>query len=388
MEKQIIKVLCICLVITASCVTRFIPETGTDPQLYVVEGMITDEQGAQTITISKSIPLGSEAKLNPVRYCDVYITDNTGKVYTLSEMAAGTYVTNPAFKGEAGRTYTLNININHLQMPGNKKILDYTLRSLPMLMQSVPKIDSLYYEKIQLSTEEGYPKNGQGCKILLNTSDKNSSCKYYRWDYKETWKMIAPVYQRTVHYICWITENSTDINVKAIGNLNENNINKHPIKLVSNESDRLSVRYRIEVNQYSINENEYNYWNNLEKISESTGNIYDRIPSSVTGNIFCPGRPEIQILGYFSVSAKTTKTLYVPGPFQGQVYPYSHCTENYVERTLEDTYWPPIGLFDYAGISYWIVEFAVDHYITTDDKGCIDCTVRGTSTMPSFWKDN
>ncbi len=386
MKKYLDKVLFLLLVTASGCVTQFIPETGVDPELFVVEGMITNQQGQQSVKISKSIPIGSEASFNPVRTCNVFITDNVGNNYPLTITTSGTFVTSETFKGEIGRKYMLHIDIYHIQQPGNKKIVDFSLKSTQMEMLPVPKIDSLYYEKIQLSTADGFPKNGEGCKILLNTSDPSGKCRFYRWDYNETWKIIAPLYQRTRSNICWINTNSDHIDVKAAGNLNDSKINQHLIKFFSNESDRLSVRYRIEVNQYSVTENEYDYWNNLEKLSEGSGTIHDRIPSSIEGNMFCFGKPEVQVLGYFSVSAKSTGSIYINGPFQGLVFPYYHCTENYQERAPSD-YWPPPGLFDYDGIRYWIVEFTDDHYIITDDQTCIDCTLRGTNIKPSFWVD-
>jgi hypothetical protein len=377
------------IIIISSCVKQFIPETGTDPDLIVVEGLITDQPGRQAVKISRSIPLGIEANYNPERGCNVWITDDTGAKYQLTESVDGAYLTSADFSGIVGRKYILNIEVIHYTQPFNRKVIDFTLQSSPVEMLPVPDIDSLYYEKVQIKEENGFPFPGEGCQIFLNTADPTDECKYYRWDYTETWKIVTPSYQRSINRICWITNKSDDINAKTVTGMNENRIDHQRIKFISNESDRLSERYRIQVNQYSVNEEEYNYWSDLEKITEQSGNFYDIMPSSVSGNIYCPGNPDRQVLGYFSVSSVKSKVLYIDELFKGLVDPYRDCTKDTLRN--DGSPFPPEGFFDYDGILYWLVELNTtsnpSYLITTLDKGCVDCTTRGTTVKPDFWTE-
>lgn len=374
----------------SGCVKQFIPDTGVDPDLIVVEGLITDQPGAQAVKISRSIPLGLEADYNPVRGCSVWITDDIGTVYNLNESTNGTYLTNADFSGTIGRKYTLNIEVVHYDLVFHRRIVDMTLQSFPVEMLPVPDIDSLYYEKVLLTEENGFLFTGEGCQIFLNTTDPNDECKYYRWDYIETWKIVTPPYQRAINRICWVTNNSDDINAKTVDGLNENRIERLKVKFISNESDRLSERYRIQVNQYSLSEEEYNYWSDLEKITERSGSFYDKIPSAISGNIHCIGNANCQILGYFSVSAKKSKVLYIDEFFRGLADPYRHCVKDTL-RNDGGSPFPPAGIFDFDGIYYWIIEYNTtshpQYLITTEDRGCVDCTVRGTTEQPDFWTD-
>jgi hypothetical protein len=376
------------IVVISGCVKQFVPETGVDPDLIVVEGLITDQPGAHTVKISRSIPLGTEADFNPVRGCHVWITDDIGTRYQLTESLNGTYLTNADFSGIVGRKYTLNIEVMRYDKRFNRWIVDLVLQSSPVEMLPVPDIDSLYYEKVQIREENGFPFPGEGCQIFLNTADPTERCRYYRWDYTETWKIVTPLYQRTINRICWITNNSDDINAKTVTGLNENRIERLKVKFISNGSDRLSERYRVQVNQYSVNEEEYNYWSDLEKITEQSGNFYDRIPSSVSGNIHSPGNPDRQVLGYFSVSAKKSKVLYIDEYFKGLLDQYNHCVEDTIRKEPGAPF-PPESIIDYDGILYWIIELNTTSYpqylILTDDKGCVDCTARGTIVKPDFW---
>jgi len=380
----------ILLLAVSGCVEEFLPESASDPKLYVVEGLITDQPGSQGVRVSKSVPLGKSLDLNPVNGCNVWITNDLGNKYPLTGAPGGMYFTSNDFRAIVGRIYSVNIEVKRYDVPTRKMVTDFTIQSIPAELLPVPPIDSLYYQKEALTAENGFPVEGEGCQVLLNTSDPANKSRFFRWDYSETWKIQAPTYQKTINSVCWITNNSDEINAKAVTGLSENKIKAQKVKFISNQSDRLSVRYRIQVNQYSLNENEFNYWSDLEKITQQSGNFYDITPASVNGNLFIVGNPDRQVLGYFSVSAKSSKVMYIDDYFKKLVDPYRDCLKDSILRDELNPF-PPPGLLEYAGNDYWIVEVDLgkppNYIITTDNKGCIDCTVRGTKVKPDFWKE-
>jgi hypothetical protein len=364
------------LLIISGCITQFVPETDEDQDLIVVEGLITDKPEVNKIKLSRSMPLGKKAILKPLKGCTVYIEDDHGDTYLLNESdASGTYVTNPAtFTGVIGRKYTLHINTN------NSTTTHYSYQSLPMQLEAVPPIDSLFYEKVTIKEKDKYSGPWEGCQVYLNTFDPQGLCKYYRWEYIETWKFQLPYY--VTNQTCWITNNSKEIYIKNTSVLTEDRISRLPLKFISNESDRLAVRYSIFVNQYSVGEDEFSYWEKLRNISQEVGSLYDITPASIPGNIFCVEDPAEQVLGYFSVSARTSKRIYIDENFKGLVNLYSDC--------VSDT------IFGNAPIpnlnsSVWIIEdqsYAMPPYkVLTDKKYCADCTTRGSTTKPDFWDD-
>jgi hypothetical protein len=182
---------------------------------------------------------------------------------------------------------------------------------------------------------------------------------------------------------CWITNNSNKITIKNTSVLAEDKVARLPLIFISNETDRLSERYSILVNQYSISEDEYTYWEKLQNISEEVGSLYDITPSSIPGNIFCVEDPGEQVLGYFSVSAKTSKRIYIDESFRGLVDLYGVCPLDTI-----------VGGAAIPGLNSW-VWVIVDHplpppgyKVITERKFCADCTVRGSTIKPDFWDDN
>ena len=190
-----------------SCITQFIPHTTEDKQLLVVEGLITDQPGVNTIKLSRSSPLGTRNVAMPVKGCTVSISDDLGNTFSLTETVPGTYVTNPAiFQGAIGRKYILHINTNG---PTN----NHNYESYPAEMKPVPPIDSVYYEKVTIAEYNGSASQ-EGCQVYLNTHDPTSQCKYYRWEYIETWKIVLPYY--VTNNTCWVSDNSDLINIKEL----------------------------------------------------------------------------------------------------------------------------------------------------------------------------
>jgi hypothetical protein len=358
-------------ILLTGCITKFTPETTEDKKILVVEGLITDQPGINTIKLSRSTPLGTRIKAEPVTKCTVSLSDNNGNTYILKESVSGTYVTDPAkFRGQTGQIYTLSIKADN-----------YTYQSYPAEMKYVPPVDSLYYEKVVLGQYGGF-NTAEGCQIYLNTGDPSNRCKFYRWEFSETWEFRLPYNEIVVpNNRCWLSDNSDMINIKSTSALEENKIKKYPLTYISNMTDRLSEKYSILVTQYSLTEDEFNFWEKIQKLSEQTGSLYDKIPSAIPSNIYCVDDPGQTVAGYFSVSASSSKRMFIKDNFAGLVNLYINCNSDTVYGNT------PIP---YLGTNVWVI---IDHPIPppayrviTYDRGCADCTIRGTKVEPDFWK--
>ncbi len=363
------------LITLAGCITKFVPDVYEDRELLVVEGLITDQPGVNTVKLSKSLPLGKIVNAKPVKGCHVSITDDLGNTSLFSETEDGVYTTDSAsFRGEVGRVYTLNIETN------DASLQNYTYTSLPMEMRPVPGIDTLYYEKLLLAERTQFYQQQEGCQVYLETHDPSSECKFYRWDYTETWEFRLPF--PVANRVCWLSNNSSKIQIKNTSVLSEDRIERYPLIFIDNNTDRLKARYSILVDQYSLNEDEFGYWEKMQNISQNVGSLYDVTPGAVPSNIFCVEDPGQKALGYFSVSAKSSKRLFIEEIFWGIINLYQDC----VADTINGPASVPIpGLGTYV----WILEDRSlerpAFRVITEIKGCADCTVRGTNVKPDFW---
>jgi hypothetical protein len=365
--------------ITAGCIEKFTPNLHTTQYYLVASGLITDQPEVYTVKLFWSITPGEEASV-PITGCDVSVYDDLGHVYRFTEASDPGYYNSDtsSFRGEIGRKYTLHIETN------NATSSHYSYESDPVEMKPVPPIDSVYYEKVLIREKTASEGAQEGSQIYLNTYDPEGKCRFFRWDYVETWKFIIP-WEGVLNKLCWVSENSKNINVKSTAVLSQDRIEGYPVNFVTNQTDRLSERYSILVNQYSISENEYSYWDQVQNLTQNNGGLYDIVPFSVTGNLFCMENPEEQVLGYFSVSAKKSKRIYIDEIFQGIANQYRNCPADtfYYANSAQIP-----GLNQYRWIIYECHGSCGDIEVTTNDHGCGDCTVRGTMFKPDFWEDS
>jgi hypothetical protein len=358
-----------------SCIVQFLPEVENYKNYLVVEGLLTDQNSSYKVKISRSSPLNSKKLTSPVRGCLVYITDNIGNKYALKEKIVGVYQSDSlAFRGVAGRKYVLHISSGI-----------YTYESIPMEMKPVPPIDSVYAEVVYNNSY----MIGQvvpGYQVYVDTHDPGKKCNFYRWDFTETWEFRLPYqYETILNRICWKTAYSKNIYVKNTSAFKEDRVSGLPLNFITTETDRLKVKYSISVRQFSLNQEEYNYWDKLQRITEDVGGLYDVVPMSVESNIYCTDNPEEKVLGFFSVSSVSTKRLFIKNSFTDFPDFYRKCPVDTVPVSMTI---PNLNVFTFiiARLNDLPPTFGT-FYVLTDKKECADCSISGSKIMPPFWNE-
>lgn len=363
------KYLLLIILMLTGCVVQFVPEAGDYKDYIVVDALITDQNNTYKIEISKTAPLGETFSRLPVTGGQVTITDDLGNNFQFTEALSGQYISDSlAFRGQVGRSYTL-----HIKADGHQ------YESMPVEMKPVPPIDSLYAEIIDNNTYE-FGKIVQGYQVYLDTHDPTNECKFFRWDFAETWEFHIPYFFETiVNTTCWKSAPSKEIYIENTSSLIEDRVSGFPLNFITTETDRLTRKYSILLRQYSLNEDEFNYWDKLKRITEEVGGLYDVVPVSIESNIFCTDSPEEKVLGYFSVSSVSTKRLFIKSALRGFPDFYKSCPFDTV--SVRES-------IPFLNITVFILQYydpMQSQYILTLDKRCVDCTQSGTNKMPDYW---
>jgi hypothetical protein len=167
-----------------TCIDPYSPKLKGYDSILVVNGLITDENAANTITLSKTLQ-DQNSIPEMVTDASVYISDETGNSSYLNNMGGGIYKTDTiAFRGAIGKSYALHITTHE----GNE------YQSASCTMQSVPDIDSLYYAREEETMNNG-TESQVGLKIYLDSKPGNNN-EFYRWSFEETWKFKVPFPKR------------------------------------------------------------------------------------------------------------------------------------------------------------------------------------------------
>jgi hypothetical protein len=358
------------------CIKDFRPYTDVYKEVMVIEGLLTDQPGPYHVKLRIATPLWKQIPPSSVTGCKVSVIDDQGNVYPFrATRQYGVYASDSAtFRGIAGRTYSLRVETNQ-----DLGLLIY--ESHPEKMIEVPELDSVYYRK---KTMPGSPVI-EGCDIFLDTEAEIDECRFFRFEYDETWEFRFPFKNNSK--TCWTTHRSEDIAIKSTKGFSENSIKNLPLLSINDPVDRLSIKYSVVVSQFSLSEEEFVYWERLKNSVDQTGGLYDIIPAVVPNNLICVDDSLKKVLGYFSVSSVSSKRLFIKEKFAGSNadYSYRKCLTDTVFTNFPDT-------IPGYGTALWVLEDHMDQkppwVVCTRNNGCYFCEVRGTSIKPGFWDDD
>lgn len=386
-----------------TCIDPYTPKLRSFESRLVVDALVTDENTSNYVRLTRTTLLPDDKPVK-VTGAHVTITDDLGGSFVLEERYPGDYRTDSLlFRGEVGRTYTLTVETSD----GDR------YESVPCLMYPVPGIDSLYYGRDQVFSEET-GRFREGITFYIDTRDETPG-SYYRWSYEEWWKFSVPdpaIFRYlndstilplvTINRTCYAHTTSDVIDIEnTVSGHNGDFIMKPVLFIASDESDRLLIQYCVAVKQMSLSPAEYEFWNLMTEINEAGGDIFDKQPFQVFSNIRNTADADDQVIGYFQVSSVRQKRIYVtfrdaealdlPLYFyecdrqeKGEIdYPSSGLGDGF---TFDEIH----AAFLHSGYAFVGPIYDKDNLLFRlifVRPFCADCTLRGSLNKPWFWVD-
>ncbi len=364
----------------SNCVQEFNPPSQGYENVLVIEAFLTDGEEAFEVKLSRSIPIDTSGFI-PERGAAVSLSDDSGEKFILVESSdPGVYFSQGKINPQIGKSYQIHVQTKN----GNQ------YESASVRMRNTPEIDSISFKY-----EERPTAGLKGVQIFINTHDPANETWYYRWEWDESWMFRTPydsyliweegeikIRDERVH-TCWKFGRSTSIEIATTKNLNTDRVNEYPLNYVATNTDRLQIKYSINVKQYSLSEESYNYWLELQKATESLGSLFDPQPSIIYGNIYNINDASELVLGYFDASSVREQRIYVTGKdIPPTRFPnnYSHCIDSIVSprmvaEMVEGLWWLVEETENEAGFPAFLMS----------SLPCIDCTIYGTNIKPDYW---
>jgi len=356
------------------------PEIRQNPGLLVVDGVLHVGNDSSVIILSRTRNLDSAARVGEL-HANVSLVGPSGATYAFIEQGDGKYAVDHLDLNEQD-LYRLNIKTNDGR--------EYSSDSVRAF--HTPAIDSVFWRQ-----------DSVGVTISLNTHGGANDPRYYRWDYVETWK-YETAFQSLFDYVngalvrrapedqiyfCWKNFYSSDILLATTSKLSENIVIGQKIADVPRGSEKLGLRYSINIKQYAISQDAYNFWANVKKNTEQMGSLFDAQPSQLSGNMHCVSQPGEQVLGYVCASTVEQKRIYV-NALDVDNWDYKKYTSECAAPGAH-TFISPAQAFEYIGRPnhLWIP-------LGTDNRGnfevvqlfCGDCREHGgTNKQPEFWQN-
>ena len=376
------KLLLIAIVFSA-CKKPFVPpDTLNNTGKYlVIDGVINAGNDSTFIKLSRTKKFENGIVIDHETGALLTVEGDNNSSYSLIETVPGTYASGG-----------LNLSNSHkyrlrIKTTNNKEYLsDF------VVVKNSPPIDSV-----------GFTANQSGLAIYANTHDATNNTRYYRWEYTEAWKFhttyksFYTITSPRIYYIyyCYAADTSSYISVANTTKLNSDVVYQSPITTISPSAEKIQVRYSIQVKQYALTSDAYDFWNNLHKNGETNGTIFDEQPSDNQTNYHCLSDPNELVVGYLSVGSVATKRIFIdrsqlPATYNPQYEFYASCPidtahENKGEYDMlsDTTKHTALNSFFHSPF----LPFSVPNEITYTTRDCADCTSRGVLKTPSFWKD-
>lgn len=358
-----------------ACVKPYKPDViKANNNFLVVDGIINCAPDGETkIILTRTRKLTDTVTSIPELHAVVSIEGQGADQYNLQEKEAGIYLSSPLTLNTAS-TYRLKIST----ADGAQYISDFA----PPV--STPPIDSLNWKQ-----------EADNVTIALSTHDPQNQTRYYRWEYEETWEshayyesflklkngQLAFRDSSELTYTCYHGSPSTDILQLSTAQLSEDVVQQAPIIVIPVKSPKFEVKYSINVKQFALTKEAYEYWQILKRNTQQLGSIFDAQPSQLIGNLHNVTKQDEPVIGYITTATVQEKRLFITRSEVPNGYDPDTGCKPLIIPTDSAAYYLKDPLYDLA---YYVGSGGYSVAIST--KQCIDCRLKGGTTQkPLFW---
>ena len=222
----------------------------TQPQ-YIIEGLVTNQDKQHHIKISKSNSLYQTGQPPSVSGASVQVSDNEGNSWNFLESEPGEYLSETAFAGKVGNTYSMTVNVE-----GNTFTAQDQLFYLEPIDTLIPFIDE---EEFEDPEDDGF-----FWEVYIFLKEPQETEDYYQF------KLFANDEP--------LDEDGTEIVVFNDVGVAEN-IDGVTSGYYYQEGDKVTIEWR------SLSREAYVFYNSLNENINNDGGVFSGQPANVTSNI-------------------------------------------------------------------------------------------------------
>jgi hypothetical protein len=365
----------ISLFILSSCIEEYTNSPNLKAEVLIVDGLITNQLEADTIEVSYSKSIGTNAEISPVIGCKIQVIVDGGLAYDLREAIEGKYYTPKNLRGQGGKNYQLKI------ITPNGEVYVSTVEK----MLKVPPIQKVYdaFDQKAILNSTG-TKYRAANNVYLNVQDPASENNNYFWRYRFFEKLevcktcehgylypdgltcfredpnvfvpnpLPPFYDYFCDGNCWDIIYGKTVNIFSDVNTNGQVIKGQLIAQIPFFSYTNGVV--IEIKQYNLSTEGYRFYRLLDLQGQKTGSLTDAPPSAIVGNIRNINKSSEVVVGFFGATEVSIYNYYVDRSKntgnaevylgreiyaeQGLKVPFAKCVESRLRTKIKPVGWP------------------------------------------------
>lgn len=379
-----------------SCVEEIELRTQDFESIIVFEANITNEFKQQEVFISRTFRFEDDGPSKETN-ADVRVLSNGSPFADFIEIEPGRYLSRQPFAAQENISYSLEVTTQD----GRNYI------SEPSQLPGVAEIESMSVEPSQ----DGF--GNTGVSILVNSTGNSAQGNFYKFEYSETYKIIAPFWRsdnlvpdsqvgpcdfsiqprEEEERVCFSTNESIDIILAETLSLPEDKINNFETRFIRLDNTIIAHRYSILLKQFVIPSTAHDYFQKRRELSSQDNLFSQAQPGFLEGNITSVESPEEErVIGVFYTSTVSENRFYFNWVdlFPNQDPPEIPC------RTSA----PPLTNIDGSclleesvianRVRYWEPNLNQGEnegpYVVVP-RECGDCTATGSNIVPDFWEE-
>ncbi|PWL38746.1 DUF4249 domain-containing protein [Flagellimonas aquimarina] len=386
------------MILTTSCIEDFEATFEDFESAIVVEATITDKLEQQRVFLTRTFEFeedGPSAESNAM-----VRVEGGGNVFTFQESTPGLYISSQVFAAQPNTDYQLRIETQDGRLYSSNQ----------MTLTQPTQIDDLRAERI--TNDEGE----DGVAILVDSFDPTGNSINYRYQYEETFKIIAPfwtpddlekvrpeeatqlcevkvVVDEKSEETCFTTDFSNSIIQTSTKSLGEDRVSNFMVRFINSNNYIISHRYSILVRQFIQSNEAFTFYETLNEFSGNESFFSETQPGFLEGNISSDTNSNETVLGYFDVASVVERRIFFnyEDLFPGEELPpyVNPCVPNAPELLRGA---PPVCVLS------TIVENDLVRLVGTNDtpaemegpylvvpRVCGDCSEIGKAEVPEFW---
>lgn len=311
------------LLMLSGCKEVYYPEIGEAGPLVVVEGRITNEAGPYIVRLSETSGYGSGEFGTPLENAQVWVREVEGESFWFTEVAPGEYRSPSGMTGKAGNTYVLEFETpDGLVYQSAPQFMYPPYEQTGLLARESVRTETRLSNSGKLIIDE---IDGLDAFLQLREQPENRANVRFTSDVKVLYIYEGGGFIEPIKYFCWKKiwrlEGVDNINLPTTSN-EPGDVNNNVVAFLPYDRERyyidpqndflqtLAMRVRV----YSLNEDAYTYYLEVNKQLTSDGSIFAPIPSQLTSNIFCVTEPRRAAVGLFEASAVATQAYILRQP--------------------------------------------------------------------------
>ncbi|MFL1896566.1 DUF4249 domain-containing protein [Aquimarina sp. 2-A2] len=388
-RKKIVPFIVVVTLLFYGCVEPFDIETENFESILVVDAKISNELKQHSIKLSRTFQLNQKSR-SIESNAEVEIKDSQGNSYYFEENDEGEYLSESIFRVLPDIEYTLKITLAN-----GKKYSSESVMPPPEGITSQMKVNRFVNDLGE-----------DGIGIFVDGASKDENVKFIKYEYTETYKIVAPYWtpldiiivsrwppvfdfipKTTEQRICYRTEYSNDIIQAKTTDVIDGKLSDFLVRFIAKDDSRILNRYSIEVNQFIQTQEAYSFFETLNTFSSSE-NLFSQVQTGfIDGNIRSESDAEEKVLGYFEVATVSKKRIFINfnDYFDGEPLPSFQTPCDFNSPLPEFKGQSPLVDALDTGLYKWAGEYEGPY--TLVPKPCGDCTELGSNIVPEFWKD-